>query len=124
MAFCENEVELLGGGCVGGLDGVDVDLTGRCRVGVTESGGYRRQGDTGVDHQRGVRVAEAVDGDVRQIVRSYEITEPTPYRVRMDRHTVRLGEQAVAIYPSVAHAEALLSLPAFVLLEQLDGALM
>ena len=118
MAFCENEVELLGGGCVGGLDGVDVDLTGRCRVGVTESGGYRRQGDTGVDHQRGVRVAEAVDGDVRQIVRSYEITEPTPYRVRMDRHTVRLGEQAVAIYPSVAHAEALLSLPAFVLLEQ------
>ena len=42
-------------------------------------------------------------------------------RIRVDRHTVGLGEQAVAIYPSVAHAEALLSLPPFVLLEQLDG---
>lgn len=121
MAGGEDEVELLGGGCVGGLDGVDVDLARGCRVGVAEAGGYRRQRDAGVDHQRGVRMAEAVDGDVRQVVRSYEITEPTPYRIRMDWHTVRLGEQAVAIYPSVAHAEALLSLPAFVLLEQLDG---
>ena len=42
LAGCEDEVELLGGGCVGGLDGVDVDLARGCRVGVTESGGYRR----------------------------------------------------------------------------------
>ncbi len=100
---------------------MDVDLACGGRVGVAEAGGYGSQWDTGVDHQRGVRMAEAVDGDVRQVVRSYEITEPASYRVRMDRHTVGLGEQTVTVYPSVAHAEALLSLPAFVFLEQLDG---
>ena len=100
---------------------MDVDLARGCRVGVTESGGYRRQRDAGVDHQRGVGMAQAVDGDVRQIVGTDEVAEPASYRVRMDRHTVELGEQAVTVYPSVAHAEALLSLPPFVLLEQLDG---
>lgn len=100
---------------------MDVDLARGCRVGVTEAGGDGGQRDAGVDHQRGVRMAEAVDGDVRQVVRSYKVTEPTADGIRMDWHTVRLGEQAVAIYPSVAHAEALLSLPPFVLLEQLDG---
>ena len=121
IPFCEDQVELLGGCCVGGLDGVDVDLARGCRVGVTEAGGYRCQRDAGVDHQRGVRVAQTVDGDVRQVVRTDEVAEPASYRVRMDWHTVGLGEQAVAIYPSVTHAEALLSLPPFVLLEQLDG---
>lgn len=121
MVFCKNHIELLGGGCVGGPDGVDVDLARGGRVGVAEAGGYGSQWDAGVDHQGGVRVAEAVDGDVRQVVCTDEITEPASYCIRVDRHTVRLGEQAVAIYPSVAHAEALLSLPAFVLLEQLDG---
>lgn len=105
---------------------MDVDLACGGRVGVAEAGGYGSQWDTGVDHQRGVRVAEAVDGDVRQVVRSYEITEPTKggtpkspafwgkeesrredeayqpdmpaehserrRRIRMDRHTVGLGE--------------------------------
>ena len=121
MAGCEDQVELLGGGCVGGLDGVDVDLACGGRVGVAEAGGYGSQWDAGVDHQGGVRVAQAVDGDVRQVVRSYEITEPTADGVRVDRHTVGLGEQAVAIYPSVAHRKALLSLPSFILFEQLDG---
>ena len=121
MAGCEDHIELLGGCCVGGLDGVDIDLARGCRVGVAEAGGDGGQRDAGVDHQGGVRVAQAVDGDVRQVVRSYEITEPTPYRIGVDRHTVWLGEQAVTVYPSVAHAEALLSLPPFVLLEQLDG---
>lgn len=121
LAAGEEDVELLGGGCVGGLDGVDVDLTCGGGVGVAEAGSYRCQRDAGVDHQRGVRMAETVDGDVRQIVGADEVAEPAPYRIRMDRHTVGLREQAVAIYPSVAHAEALLSLPPFVLLEQLDG---
>ena len=66
-------------------------------------------------------MAQAVDGDARQVVRSHEITEPAADSVRMDRNTVGLGEQAVAVHPSVAHAEELLSLPPFVLLEQLDG---
>ena len=92
MAGCEDHIELLGGGCVGGPDGVDVDLARGCRVGVTEAGGDGRDWDAGVDHQCGVRVAEAVDGNIRQVVRSYEITEPTPYRIGVDRHTVRLGE--------------------------------
>lgn len=112
---------MLCGGCVGGLDSVGVD-SGRCGwVGVTEAGGDGGDRDAGVDHQGGVRVAEAVDGDVRQVVRTDEITEPTSDGIRVDRHTVGLGEQAVTVYPSVAHAEALLSLPPFVLLEQLDG---
>ena len=74
---CEDQVELFGGGCVGGLDGVDIDLACGGRIGVAEAGGYGSQWDTGVDHQRGVGMAQAVDGDVRQVVRSYEITEPT-----------------------------------------------
>lgn len=120
LAFCEIHIELLGG-CVGGLDGVDIDLARGCRVGVAEAGGYGSQWDTGVDHQRGVGMAQAVDGDIRQVVRSHEVTEPTADGVRMDRHTVGLGEQAVAVYPSVAHREPSLCLPPFVLLEQLDG---
>ena len=121
LVGCKDQVELLGGCCVGGLDGVDIDLARGGRVGVTEAGGDGGDRDAGVDHQRGVRMAEAVDGDVRQVVRTDEITEPTSDGIRMDWHTVRLGEQAVTVYPSVAHAEALLSLPALVLLEQLDG---
>lgn len=62
------------------------------RVSVTEAGGYRGDWDSGVDHQRGVRVAQAVDRDVRQAVRFYEITEPAADGVRMDRHTIGLGE--------------------------------
>lgn len=92
LAFCEDHIELLGGGCVGGLDGVGVDSGGCGRVSVAEAGGDGGDRDAGVDHQGRVRVTQAVDGDVRQVVRSYEITEPTPYRIGMDRHTVRLGE--------------------------------
>ena len=55
---------------------MDVDLARGGRVGVTEAGGDSGQRDAGVDHQGRVRVAEAVDGDIRQVVRSYEITEP------------------------------------------------
>lgn len=105
---------------------MDVDLACGGRVSVAEAGGNGGQRDAGVDHQRGVRMAEAVDGDVRQVVSSYEITEPTKggtpkspafwgkeesrredeayqpdmpaehserrRRIRMDRHTVGLGE--------------------------------
>ena len=92
LAFCEDHIKLLGGGCVGGLDGVDVDLAGRCRIGVAEAGGYGSQWDTGVDHQGCVCMAKAVDGDVRQVVRFDEITEPTAYRIRVDRCSVRFGE--------------------------------
>ncbi len=56
---------------------MDVDLAGRCRVGVAESGGDGGQRDAGVDHQGRVRVTQAADGDVRQVMRSHEITEPT-----------------------------------------------
>ena len=60
LAGGEDEVELLGGGCVGGPDGVDVDLT--CGgVGMAEAGGDGDDRYAGVDHQGGVRVAEAVD---------------------------------------------------------------
>lgn len=52
--------------------GVDFACGGR--VDVAEAGGYRCQRDAGVDHQRGVRVAQAVDGDVRQIVGADEVT--------------------------------------------------
>lgn len=121
LAAGEEDVELLGGCCVGGLDGVDVDLACGGRVGVAEAGGDGGDRDAGVDHQGRIRVAQAVDGNIRQVVRSHEITEPAADSVRVDRHTIGLGEQAVAVHPSVAHAEALLSLPAFVLLEQLDG---
>ena len=121
MARGEDEVELLGGGCVSGLDGVGVDSGGCGWIGVAEAGGDGRERDAGVDHQRGVGMAQAMDGDVRQVVRSNEVAEPAPYRIRMDWHTVRLGEQAVTIYPSVAHRKAALSLPSFVLPEQLDG---
>lgn len=121
LAGCEDEVELLGGGCVGGLDGVSVDSGGRGWISMAEAGGDGGDRDAGVDHQGCVRMAEAVDGDVRQVVRSNEVAEPAPYRIRMDWHTVRLGEQAVAIYPPVAHTQTALSLPPFVLLEQLDG---
>lgn len=65
MVFCKNHIELLGGCCVGGLDGVDVDLACGGRVGVTEAGGDGRDRDTGVDHQRGVGMAQAVDRDIR-----------------------------------------------------------
>ena len=93
MAGGEYQVELLGGGCVVGLDGVGVDPCGRGWIGVIEAGGYRGDWNTGVDHQRGVRVAQAVDGDIRQVVYPYEITEPTADGVRMDRHTgaLRIG---------------------------------
>ena len=100
---------------------MDVDLAGRCRVGVTESCGDGGQRDTGVDHQGGVRVAEAVDGDVRQVVPSYKITEPTAYRIRVDGCSIGLGEKTVTIYPSIAHTQSALSLPTLVLLEQLDS---
>ena len=71
---------------------MDVDFARSCRVGVTEAGGYRCQRDAGVNHQGGVRVAEAVDGDVRQVVRFDEITEPASNGIGVDWHTVRLGE--------------------------------
>lgn len=65
----------------------------RCgRIGMAEAGGDGGDRYAGVDHQGGVRVAQAVDGNIRQIVRSYEITEPTPYRIGVDRHTVGLRE--------------------------------
>ena len=118
---CKDQVELLGGCCVGGLDGVSVDSGCRGWISVAEAGGDGGDRDAGVDHQGCVGMAQAVDGDVRQVVRSHEITEPAADSVRMDRHTVGLGEQAVAIHPSIAHAEALLSLPPFVLPEQLYG---
>ena len=98
-----------------------VDLAGRCRVGVAEAGGDGRDRDAGVDHQRGVGMAQAVDGDVRQVVCANEVTEPTADGIGMDGHTVGLGEQAVAVYPSVAHREPSLCLPTFILFEQLDG---
>ena len=98
-----------------------VDPRCRGRVGEAKSGGDGGDRDAGVDHQRDVRVAEAVDGDVRQVVRTDEITKPTSDGIRMNRCTIGLGEQAVAIHPSIAHTQAALSLPPFVLLEQLDG---
>lgn len=70
--------------------GVDSGCCGR--AGVAEAGGDRGQRDAGVDHQGCVGMAQAVDGDVRQIVGADEVAEPAPYRIRMDRHTVRFGE--------------------------------
>ncbi len=57
--------------------GVGVDLARGCRVGVAEAGGDSCQRDAGVDHQRGVGMAQAVNGNVRQVVSTDEITEPT-----------------------------------------------
>lgn len=120
LAGCEDQVELFCGGSVGGLDGVGVDPCGRGRIGVAEAGGDGGDRDAGVDHQCGVRVAEAVNGDVRQVVGADEVVEPTADGVGMDRRTIRLGEQPVAVNPAVAHRETLLCLPAFVLLQELD----
>ena len=120
LTFCEDYIELLGGGSVGGLDGVGVDSRRGGRIGVAEAGGDGGDRDAGVDHQRGVRMAQAVDGDVRQTIRFDEVTEPTADRVGMNRRTIRLGEQAVAIYPAIPHRKALLCLPAFVFLQQFD----
>lgn len=103
VAASEKDVELLGSGCVGGLDRVGVDPRCRGGVGVTESGGDGGDWDAGVDHQGGVGVAQAVDGDVRQVVGFDKVAEPTADRVRVDRCAVGLGEQPVAVYPSVAH---------------------
>ena len=128
-----------------------IDSGGCSRIGVTEAGGDGGDRDAGVDHQGCVGMAQAVDGDIRQVVRSYEITEPTKRgtpkspafwgkeeshredeayqpdmpaehserrrRIRMDRRTVRFGEQPVAVYPSVAHRKASLRLPPLILLE-------
>ena len=71
---------------------MDVDLARGGRVGVAEAGGDGGDRDAGVDHQGGVRVAQAVDGDIRQVVGADEIAEPAADSVRVDRHTVRLGE--------------------------------
>lgn len=120
LAVGEDQIQLFSGGCVGGLDGVDIDLARGCRIGVTEAGGDGGDRDAGVDHQRGVGMSEAVDGDVRQIVRTDEVAEPTADGVGVDRRTVRLGEQPVAISPTVTHREPSLCLPTFVLLEQLN----
>lgn len=54
-------------------------------------------------------------------MRSHEITEPTADGIGVNWHTVRLGEQSVAVYPSIAHTQSALSLPSFILFEQLDG---
>ena len=61
----EDQIQLLCSCCVGGLDGMGVDSGGRGWVGVTEAGGDGGDRDAGVDHQRGVRMAEAVDGNIR-----------------------------------------------------------
>lgn len=79
----------------GKSDGVDVDLA--CGgVGVSQSRCDRGQLDTGVDHQLGVVMAQAVNGDIWQIVGADEVTEQ-------------------AVYTAFAHRKTLLSLPAAVL---------
>ena len=100
---------------------MSVDPCGCGRIGVTEAGGDGGDRDAGVDHQRGVRMAQTVDGDVRQIIRFDEIAEPTADGVRVDGCTVRFREKPVAICPSITHTQAALSLPPLILLEKLDG---
>ena len=69
-----------------------VDSGGCGRIGVTEAGGDGCDRDAGVDHQGSVRMTQAVDRDVRQIVRTNEVAEPTADGIGVNRSAVRFGE--------------------------------
>ena len=84
LGGCKDHVELFCGGGVGGLDGVGVDSRRGGRIGMVEAGGDGCDRDAGVNHQGGVRMAQAVDGDVRQVVRFDEVAEPTADGVGMN----------------------------------------
>ena len=71
---------------------MDVDLARGCRVGVAEAGGDGGQRDAGVDHQGCVGMAQAVDGDVRHVIRFDEVSEPASNGIGVNWHTVGLGE--------------------------------
>ena len=72
---------------------------------------HRFQRNSRSKQQRNIRVPQGVNRNLRQIGPRDKVVEPTRYAVRMDRRTIILRKQPVAIDPAVPHRNSLSTLP-------------
>ena len=97
-------------------DSMRVDVRCRRRLRMPCSITHRLQRNPCCKQERDVRMPQGVNRDLWQIGPRDEIVEPTRDAIRVNRCSVILSKNPVAINPSITHSDSLFALPFAVLL--------